>query len=206
MTYGVNAPNGLQPRISLVAGAWNNQQNVYQILPGYATSIFTADPVSIGTDGTIKQGHDAAGIYLGVFFGCEFVITVPNAAGNVVFSPFWPASQPTVAGTLINAFVLDDPNNEYSIQFGGNGDVVAVFAQTMVGSNFQINLGTGNTLTGQSGASLGTAAQGAGANANFKILRLEPSVAPLQVLGNSFVNVVGVLNSDTFKGPVGAPS
>src|SRR5271157_6181553 len=190
MTYGVNAPFGLQPRVSLVAGAWNNQQNSYQIVANYATSIFTGDPVSLGTDGTIKQGNDTAGIYLGVFVGCEFTITVPNAAGNVVFSPFWPASQPTLTDSIITAFVLDDPNNEYSIQFGGNGDVAAVFAQSMVGSNFQINLGTGNTLTGQSGASLGTTAQGPGATANFKILRLEPSVAPLQVIGNSFVNVI----------------
>lgn len=205
MTYGVNAPFGLQPRVSLTGGAWNNQQNAYQIVSAYGTSIFTGDPVSIGTDGTIKQGPDGAGRFCGVFVGCEFTITVPNAAGNVVFSPFWPASQPTVAGSVITAFIIDDPTVEYSVQFGGGADNVP-FAQTNIGENFPIVLGTGNTLTGQSGAYLTTTSSSASTTSHFKIVRFEPSINPLQVIGNANVNVVGVFNLDPFKGTTPNPS
>lgn len=220
MTYGVVPPVGfgLQPRVSLTGGAWNNQQNAYQIVSGYNTSIFTGDPVSIGADGTIKQGPDANGLFAGVFVGCEFNITVPNAAGNVVFSPFWPANQPTVAGSTITAFIIDDPTVEFSVQFGGVADATNLFIQAYIGQNFPFNTasyGLGNTLTGQSGVYLSTTAaantggtpnQVAPATASFKIVRFEPSVSQLQVIGNPYINVVGVLNKDTYKGTTTNPA
>jgi len=219
MTYGVTPPVafGLQPRVSLTGGAWNNQQNAYQIVSAYGISIFTGDPVSIGTDGTIKQGPDANGLFCGVFVGCQFSISVPNAAGNVVFSPFWPANQPTLANTTITAFVIDDPTVEFSVQFGGTGDAT-LFAQTNIGENFAFNTASymaGNTITGQSGVFLSTTPvantgstpnQAAPATASFKIVRLEPSMQSTQVITNPYVNVVGVLNRDLYKGTTTNPA
>ena len=198
MSYGTDAPFGLQPRVSLTGGAWNNQQNVYQIPSGYAQNIFTGDPVFLGADGFIHVAPDAnaSALYLGVFVGCEFSITVPNAAGNYVYSPFWPANQATLNGAIATAFVIEDPTVEFSIQCGHGGNMTT-FTQANVGQNYAIVIGAGSTLTGQSGAWLDlTTTSNTQA---FKVIRLEPSINPLQVQGNAYVNVVGVFNADTYK-------
>jgi len=198
MSYGTDAPFGLQPRVSLTGGTWNCQQNVYQIPSGYAQNIFTGDPVFLGADGYIHVSPDAnaSALYLGVFFGCEFSIAVPNAAGNFVFSPFWPANQATLNAAVVNCFVVDDPTVEYSIQCGHAGNTTT-FTQANVGKNYAITIGTGSTLTGQSGAFLDLTSTSN--TAAFKVIRLEPSINPLQVQGNPYVNVVGVFNADTYK-------
>jgi hypothetical protein len=49
---------------------------------------------------------------IGVFAGCNFI----DAAGNVHFSPYWPAGQVLEAGTKCEALVYDDPNIVFRIQ------------------------------------------------------------------------------------------
>ncbi|MGZ8432779.1 MAG: hypothetical protein ACXWYM_00345 [Candidatus Binatia bacterium] len=113
----------------------------YAIASGYGTSIFTGDPVkSTGTasaDGRPDIEIAPAGAVRGVFAGCEYT----NAAGEQVFSKYWPAS---TAATNIIAHVYDHPDTIFSIQ--ADEDIVI----GDIGNKVDFISGTGNTTTGQS--------------------------------------------------------
>jgi hypothetical protein len=192
MAYGVNAPFGLRPISSITGGTWTEKVNEYYIYAStdgattYGTSIFTGDPVvftptaanivggtanaSVGgfitrylpnfTDGT--PSTFSALPLLGVFVGCEYFSTV-NGTNNLIKSPFWPASTQVIGGTLIKAYVIDDPNVVYDIQVSSSINAAAnafvappVFPNTNTnadtllkgafGSNFALNVGGGTNF------------------------------------------------------------
>lgn len=150
-----NAPFGFRPYRHLNGGDPNRCRE-YPIATGYATGIFTGDAVKLLSDGTIASAA-AADRVLGIFMGCSYV----NAAGEQIFSRYWPAS---TTATDIKASVVDDKGVIFQIMSGGTP------AQTNVGNLADHVVGTGSTLTGISGASLsstmGTADKG------FRILGL----------------------------------
>lgn len=193
MAYGKNAPFGLRPLESISGGSWTEKVNEYRIFTNaggnttYATPIFTGDPViwnpaaatTIAGNPTIAAyavdnatvANEVAPV-LGVFMGCEYFSTV-TGSNNVIKSPYWPGAAQVMPGSVIRAYVLDDPDCVYDIQvstatnvandarFGGttNGAATAAY----FGQNFAFGLGggganlipqnpaSGNTLTGQSG-------------------------------------------------------
>ncbi|HUU81181.1 MAG TPA: hypothetical protein VMW90_07010 [Acidobacteriota bacterium] len=122
----------------------------YTIASTYGTGIFKGDVVKLVGGGGIEAAA-AADRVLGVFAGCQYV----DAAGNQVFSKYWPAS--TVA-TEIVAWVYDDPNIVFAAQqeTGGTiaaadvgllGDHVAGAGDTSTGISrheFEATVGTGN--------------------------------------------------------------
>ncbi len=145
MAYGQqNAPFGLRPVCSINGGSWTEKVNEYYIYANaagtttYANSIFTGDPViwatsvggtgANGIAGTIAVYNpnyaDAApatfvGVglapILGVFMGCEYYSTV-TGTNNLIKSAYWPGGSQVVPGTVIKAYVLDDPHVVYDIQ------------------------------------------------------------------------------------------
>lgn len=148
-----DAPQGFVPLRHLSGGSMSRNE-AYTIASAYNTDIFTGDPVKLVAAGSIEQAA-AGNRILGVFAGCEYT----DAAGNVVFSKYWPAD--TVA-TNIKAYVYDDPNIVFEIQSAGTP------AATNVGNLADHEVGTGSTSTGRSGAELsGTMGTGA---AGFRIL------------------------------------
>lgn len=151
------APQGLVP-VYHPTGIERPQQ--FQIASGYATSIFKNDPVILAiATGTITVGTAAAAL-LGVFIGVEYV----DLTGKPTYSNFWPASQGTFSGSLINAFVLTDPDTVYEIQAQGP------MAQTVLGKEFDIVIGSGNTSTGLSSTALSVTAAATGAQKQFRVV------------------------------------
>lgn len=193
MAYGVNAPFGLRPISSITGGSWTEKVNEYYIYTdpdganSYNVSIFTGDPVVFTpTAANITTGNPNVGGFitrylpaftdgtpstfsalplLGVFVGCEY-ISVVNGTNSLIKSAFWPASTAVVPGTLIKAFVIDDPNVVYDIQVSTSIDAATnafVASPTFpnknatygngvggFGSNFALNIGGGadfNTVT-----------------------------------------------------------
>jgi hypothetical protein len=171
MAYGVNAPFGLRPLSS-------NEYYISTSTDGattYAGNLFTGDPViwnpaaanqgggtiaicTFNTDGTNAANTVSV---LGVFMGCEY--TLPT--GILVKSPYWPASTAVLAGSVIKAYVIDDPDVVYDIQVSSLANTLnsARFIKSFVGQNFGLavaggggNLGpnnnpaTGSIRTGQS--------------------------------------------------------
>src|SRR6185437_1205424 len=98
------------------------------------------------SDGTIAQSSPGTTQIAGIFVGCEFVQAATN---QTRWSPYWPGSGSALANTVIKAYIINDPNAQFLCQTGNAGSPVAL---TDVGANIQFAIGTGNALSGQSGA------------------------------------------------------
>lgn len=151
-----NGPRGLRPLRHLSGGAV--RMNEYSIASGYNTNIFTGDPVE--KTGTGKNIQVAAGgnvDNLGTFAGCRYV----NAAGEQVFSQYWPAN--TVATNIV-ALVYDDPNIIFEVQCD-------TLNEADVGLLADWDDTAGSAATGQSGRSA-VASTGATTGKSLHILGL----------------------------------
>jgi hypothetical protein len=173
MSYGINAPQGLQPISSVTGGSWTQKLSVYYIssttangaTTGYATSLFSGDPVVfntangganyVNTSGTIAlynptYADNAPSTFahapiLGVFMGCEYL--TPNlGTNNLIKSPYWPGGAQVQAGSFIKAWVLDDPYAIFDIQISTHiaaaanafqGIIPALPIQNPAGNNAQ---------------------------------------------------------------------
>lgn len=122
----------------------NMRRVPYTIASGYATNLFRGDPVELtGTSNNVQVAAAANTDNLGVFDGCKYT----NAAGEVVYSSYWPAS--TVSADAV-AFVYDDPDIVFEIQC----DSATNFALNDIGGLADWVAGTGDAATGQSGYEL----------------------------------------------------
>lgn len=201
MAWNVNAPFGLRP-VRLTDGSpWNGALNQYNIASAYATSIFTGDPVTTLADGTIGIGVAGAacrGVFMGVKYVTAAGVIVPGGGSG---GAYWPASTTLATGTQAIALIADDPNLVFSVQ-ETNGSGAAGTALALADRNLNINfaVGTGNTATGQSGASINNTTEFTTATLNMKILDLDPY--PTNAVG-SFANWLVAWNNHEFKGGTG---
>jgi hypothetical protein len=188
MAYGVNAPFGLRPISSITGGSWTEKVNEYYIYTdpngtnSYNVSIFTGDPVVFTPTAANITGNPSVGGFitrylpafadaapatfstlplLGVFVGCEYT-SVVNGTNSLIKSAFWPAGTAVVPGTLIKAFVIDDPNVVYDVQISSSIDAVGnafIGSPTFpnqntngnrkgaFGSNFALNIAGGTNFS-----------------------------------------------------------
>lgn len=152
----VDAPFGFRPVRHYFGGLI--RANRYQIASEYNTSLFTGDPVK-GT-GTTKQIEIAVTSTnaTGVFAGCRYV----TPAGDIVYSRYWPASFAVKSGTVVDAYVWDDPFILFEVQADG------AVAAADIGTTADFVSGTGNTMTGTSAYELESS--GIGSDAGLKIV------------------------------------
>ena len=173
MAYGKNSPFGLRPLCSITGGAWAGKMNEYNIAvkndgsATYAGKLFTGDPVIWnGTKalGGADVGYGTIARYaphhadqdnpgnktpvLGVFNGCEYTL----ATGELIKSAYWPGGVAVMPGSLIKAYVIDDPNIIWDIQVSAVDNTLddAKFTRDKVGGNFGFGIAGG-------GANLGSA-------------------------------------------------
>jgi len=78
-----------------------------------------------------------------VFQGCEYY---NSQVGRVVWSPYFPAS--AGSSSPVTAYVIDDPEMTFLVQSSS----AAVVGSSNTGMLISITTGTGNALTGRSGA------------------------------------------------------
>jgi hypothetical protein len=128
----VDNPNGFTPAYHLTGGTIRSKE--YRIADQYGTRISNGDVVILHTDGTIIIGA-ASTPAIGVFAGCSYTA----ANGEVVFSPYWPAST-DVKGSYATAYVYDDPMIVYRAQFSGASGIA------QIGGTFDL-LPTGSTAS-----------------------------------------------------------
>lgn len=135
-----NAPFGLRAVRHLFGGVM--RPNEYTIADQYGTALYEGDPVvCTGTGRNLAIGTAASsGVISGVFSGCEYVDTL----GDTKFSKFWPAAQVTKTGSVIKAFVYDDPHILFEVQF-------ATLAAADIRQLANLVSGVGNAQTGLSG-------------------------------------------------------
>ena len=125
----------------------------YVIASAYAVSIFAGDPVKLVDAGTIQLGTSDGtrtgtvdGIaLLGIFAGVEYI----DATGKPSISPFWTGG---TTGTSITAYVYDDPETLFDVQYANPGTPGTDTVQTAVGEECDWTVASpgGSTATGLS--------------------------------------------------------
>jgi hypothetical protein len=170
----VASPYGLKPVNELGGLPYAGSTRSYKIDPaGTAANIFYGSPVFVNADGFLAvataTGADATtngfpvgtantGI-IGVFVGCQYI----NAQGQVIYAQYYP----TGTTGVVNAYVVDDPDVVFQVQSAGS------VTQAAVGSNVFFSTGavaTGNTVTGNSTASVVAGASAVTTSAAFRVV------------------------------------
>jgi hypothetical protein len=123
----------------------------YTIASTYATSIFSGDPVKLTDNGVIQLGTSDGtrtgttdGIsLLGIFAGVQYL----DSTGKPTISPFFTGG---TTGTEIVAWVYDDPETLFDVQY--NNPSAGTTVQTAVGEecDFVVASPGGSTSTGLS--------------------------------------------------------
>jgi hypothetical protein len=131
------ALNGFRPSRIRGSGANSTGQSEYPIASAYDTNIFTGDLVRV-VDGNIQRIVSTTDMITGVFLGCSYV-----ADGEPKFSKYWPAN---TSATKAVAYVADDPSATFIVQADAS-----VTAGDINSQNFDVTLGSGSTVTGNSG-------------------------------------------------------
>ena len=130
----------------------------YVIASTYAANIFSGDPVKLTDNGVIQLGTSDGtrsgttdGIsLLGIFAGCQYL----DAGGKPTISPFWPSG---TTGTEITAWVYDDPETLFDVQYTNPGTPGTTTVQTAVGEecDWVVASPGGSTSTGLSNTQIG---------------------------------------------------
>lgn len=145
-----SAPFGFRPSYH---NSGQMRPKAYVIASGYANNIFSGDPVKLTDNGVIQLGTSDGtrsgttdGItLLGIFAGVQYL----DATGKPTISPFWPAS---TTGTNIVAWVYDDPETLYDVQYNNPGTPGTDSVQSAVGEecDWVVASPGGSTRTGLS--------------------------------------------------------
>ena len=161
-------------------------QDKYKIDSGYPTSLYLGMPVQIdcasGANvdaGYIISAQDAITVpTIGVFNGCFFTAATTL---KPTFSAFYeggtvPATGPNAGD--IDAFVIDNPFQQYVVQLDARLAATGDLAQVQMGRTFGLTVraegtttASGSTISGQSNGQL-TVATGHDINNQWRLLRV----------------------------------
>ena len=149
-----SAPFGFRPSFH---NSGQMRPKAYTIASTYAANIFQGDPVKLTDNGVIQLGSSDGtrdgttdGIsLLGIFAGCQYL----DASGKPTISPFWPTG---TTGTEIIAWVFDDPETLFDVQYTNPGTPGTTTVQTAVGEECDWTVASpgGSTRTGLSNTQL----------------------------------------------------
>jgi hypothetical protein len=147
----VDAPYGLKP-VNLIGGqVFAGSTRELPIQYGYATDIFYGDFVRLTRGSIVRAAVTTSGTGLGlvgVFLGCTYTDPVTKQKR---FSQYWPAG--VLAGDA-QAYVCDDPDTVFKAAIVSGTTVIASGSMAMLGQNYSMVDGTGNTNTGNSANAL----------------------------------------------------
>lgn len=145
-----SAPFGFRPSFH---NSGQIRPKAYTIATGYAANIFLGDPVKLVDAGTIQLGTSDGtrsgttdGIaLLGIFAGVEYL----DSNGKPTVSNFWPTG---ITATNIVAYVYDDPETLFNVQYANPGTPGTTAMQTAVGEECDWTVASpgGSTSTGLS--------------------------------------------------------
>ena len=194
-----SAPYGFRPSFH---NSGQMRPKAYTISSAYAANIFSGDPVKLTSDGVIQLGTSDGtrsgttdGVtLLGIFAGVQYL----DATGKPTISPFWPSG---TTGTEIVAWVYDDPETLYDVQYANPGTPGTDSVQTAVGAecDWRVASPGGSTQTGLSNTWL-TATQST--SGQFQITGFAYNIN--DSLTDAYVNVTVRLNEAAYKAPVNA--
>lgn len=192
-----SAPFGFRPSYH---NSGQMRPKAYTIASTYAANIFSGDPVKLTDNGVIQLGTSDGtrsgttdGItLLGIFAGCQYL----DATGKPTISPFWPSG---TTGTNIVAWVYDDPETLYDVQYTNPGTPGTDSVQSAVGEECDWTVASpgGSTQTGLSNTQL-TAIQST--SGQFQITGFAYNIN--DSLTDAYVTVTVRLNEAAYKAAV----
>ena len=176
---------GLIPSGTLGGTPSTGGQNKYKIDSGYGTSLYLGQPVQYDTaggandnPGYIINGQDAiTRSTIGVFNGCFYTDATTN---KPTFSSYFPRTTAPANSEDVDAFIIDNPFQQYNVQLsarlGANADAAqAEMGKTLgltVSANGAGSANSGSTISGQSNSQL-TVGTASNAVANqWRLLRV----------------------------------
>ena len=190
-----SAPFGFRPSYH---NSGQMRPKAYTIASTYAVNIFSGDPVKLTDNGVIELGTSdgtrsgtAGGVLLlGTFAGCQYL----DSSGKPTISPFWPSG---VTGTEIVAWVYDDPETLFDVQYTNPSAGTTV--QTAVGEQCDWTIASpgGSTQTGLSNCQL-TAIQAT--SGQFQITGFAYNIN--DSLTDAYVQVTVRINEHQYKASV----
>lgn len=199
----VSAPFGFRPSFH---NSGQIRAKAYVIASGYPTSVFSGDPVKLTVNGVVQLGTSdgnrsgtAAGVQLlGVFQGVEY----RDSTGKPTISPFWTGSTSVYNSDGATAWVLDDPEAIYDVQYTNPGTVGTTSMQVAVGQqcDWVVASPGGSTATGISSTQLSAIQSGTG---QFQITGFQGNIN--DSLTDAYAIVTVRLNEAQYKYPVAAP-
>lgn len=149
-----SAPFGFRPSFH---NSGQVRPKAYTVATGYAANIFMGDPVKLVDAGTIelatsdgtRTGTVDGILCLGVMAGVEYT----DSLGKPCVSNFWPTG---TTATNIVAYVFDDPETLFDVQYANPGTPGTTSVQTAVGEecDWTATAAGGSTSTGLSSTSL----------------------------------------------------
>ena len=158
---------GLIPSGALGATPSTGGQNKYKIDSGYGSSIYLGQPVQYDTaggandnPGYIINGQDAiTRPTIGVFNGCFYTDATTN---KPTFSSYFPRTTAPANSEDVDAFIIDNPFQQYNVQLDTRLGATAAAAQAEMGktlgltvsANGAASANSGSTLSGQSNSQL----------------------------------------------------
>jgi hypothetical protein len=191
----ISAPFGFRPSYH---NSGQMRPKAYTITSTYAANIFSGDPVKLTDNGVIQLGTSDGtrsgttdGIsLLGIFAGCQY----NDASGKPSISPFWPSG---ATGTEIVAWVYDDPETLFDVQY--NNPSAGTTVQTAVGEECDWTVASpgGSTQTGLS-TTLLTAIQAT--SGQFQITGFANNIN--DSLTDAYVQVTVRINEHHYKAAV----
>ncbi len=194
-----SAPYGFRPSFH---NSGQMRPKAYTIASAYAASIFSGDPVKLVAAGTIELGSSDGtrsgttdGItLLGIFAGVEYL----DSTGKPTIAPFWTGG---TSGTSIVAWVYDDPETLYDVQYANPGTPGTTSVQVDVGAqcDWRVASPGGSTSTGISSTYLSAVQSTSG---QFQITGSAYLIT--DSLTDAYVNMTVRLNEAAYKAPVNA--
>ena len=189
----VSAPYGFQAINRVDGTPYAGQTRLIPIASTYNTAIFAGDLVKIVAAGTIEKfTGTTTGSPSGVFVGVQYV----NSLSQFTPAQYYPGTSVTEAF----AIVVDDPLAAFKVAVTNVSSVMSSAARAAVGSNMSVLAGTGDTATGNSGASV---LAGSEANTAGLVVRVIDTVDETKTAADTFVEIVVKINLHQYNNTTG---
>ena len=171
-----SALNGFHPSRKRGSGANSTGNSRYQVAQGTNLAMFSGDLMKIGTGGYVTPITTTTDFAIGVLEGIRYV---DKTSKQPIWSRYINSSVSSDDG-LTYALINDDPATTYIVQSDATlsvGDLL---------KNFNVTLGSGSTVTGQSGFGIKA---GTGTTGTAMVRPVALWDAPDNVWGDAYTKV-----------------
>ena len=189
----VSAPYGFQAINRVDGTPYAGQTRLIPIASTYNTAIFAGDLVQIVAAGTIEKfTGTTTGSPSGVFVGVQYV----NSLSQFTPAQYYPGTSVTEAF----AIVVDDPMAAFKVAVTAANSTMSSAARAGVGANMSVLAGTGDTATGNSGASV---LAGSEATTAGLVVRVIDTVDETKTAADTFVEIIVKINLHQYNNTTG---